>query len=474
MAYIGPEPNPGQNREVDDISSGFNGSTTAFTLQVNSQNVSPGSSNAIIVSLGGVIQNPGTDYTIAASTITFTTAPASGLSFFGLVLGQQVDTEGTADGSITLSKFVNGTASNNGKFLRANNGAAPSFETVSAGTSLSGSTNNTVTTVTGADAIQGEANLTFDGTTLTVTGSNEADMLHFTTGNTAGNTFAGIRGDNESGIKIRGGGSFDGGTIELGGGLRDTNPGIITFSTGTGVTPSEVMRIAADGNIGVGDSATSPAHDIHIRNNKFADLKIENIANGGEAAFNLAGKTSGGVVRMLMLKYDSNDSFRMGSQANINLGFETSDQTRLTIDGSGNIGAPSGTNIYNASDERLKKNVVTLDKGLTAINSLRPVSFNWIDGFCDSEKETLYGFIAQEVKTVDTNLISQFGLDGTVEVGETKIEDTLRVNEKFITPVLVKAVQELSAKVTTLETEKTKLQTDLTALTARVAALETA
>ena len=89
MTYIGPEPNPGQNREVDNISSGFNGSTTAFTLQVNSQNVSPGSANAIIVSLGGVVQNPGTDYTVAASTLTFTTAPASGLSFFGLVLGQQ-------------------------------------------------------------------------------------------------------------------------------------------------------------------------------------------------------------------------------------------------------------------------------------------------------------------------------------------------------------------------------------------------
>ena len=99
MAYIGPEPNPGQNREVDDISSGFNGSTTAFTLQVNSQNVSPGSPNAIVVSLGGVIQNPSTDYNIAASTITFTTAPASGLSFFGLVLGQQIDTQSLADGA---------------------------------------------------------------------------------------------------------------------------------------------------------------------------------------------------------------------------------------------------------------------------------------------------------------------------------------------------------------------------------------
>ena len=38
-------------------------------------------------------------------------------------------------------------------------------------TSLSGSTNNTITTVTGANAIQGEANLQFDGTTLAVSGS---------------------------------------------------------------------------------------------------------------------------------------------------------------------------------------------------------------------------------------------------------------------------------------------------------------
>jgi len=137
MAYIGPEPNPGQNREVDDISSGFNGNTASFTLQVNGQNVSPGSANAIIVSLGGVIQNPGTDYTVAASTITFTTNPASGLSFFGLVLGQQIDTQSVADGSIstikiadqavTLAKLPHGTASTDGKFLRANNGADPTF-----------------------------------------------------------------------------------------------------------------------------------------------------------------------------------------------------------------------------------------------------------------------------------------------------------------------------------------------------------
>ena len=109
MAYIGPEPKLGRNREVDDISSGFNGSTTAFTLQVSGSNVSPGTANEIIVSLGGVIQNPNTDYTIAGSTLTFTTAPASGLSFFAVVLGQGIDRDvGTpSDSSVTAAKLVN-------------------------------------------------------------------------------------------------------------------------------------------------------------------------------------------------------------------------------------------------------------------------------------------------------------------------------------------------------------------------------
>ena len=44
-------------------------------------------------------------------------------------------------------------------------------DSTSSGATLTGSTNNTVVTVTGASAIQGEANLTFDGATLGVAGS---------------------------------------------------------------------------------------------------------------------------------------------------------------------------------------------------------------------------------------------------------------------------------------------------------------
>ncbi len=108
MGYIGPQPKLGRNREVDDISSSFNGSTTAFTLQVGGANVSPGSANSLLLNLGGVMQNPNTDYTVAASTLTFTTAPASGLSFWALSLGQGIDEDIStpSDASVTAAKLA--------------------------------------------------------------------------------------------------------------------------------------------------------------------------------------------------------------------------------------------------------------------------------------------------------------------------------------------------------------------------------
>ena len=150
----------------------------------------------------------------------------------------------------------------------------------------------------------------------------------------------------------------------------------------------------------------------------------------------------------MIFEFDSGDFYRqnIGSSQHE---FYTANSLRLTIQDNGNIGAPSGTNIFNASDSRVKKNVENIDKGLSTINSLRPISFNWIDGFCDTEKNTLYGFIAQEVQTVDNNLIQDFSQEITVE--DTKIENVLTVNEKFIIPILVKAIQELSAKVAALE-----------------------
>ena len=106
MAYIGNQPTIGQYRKLDDISGSFNGSLTAFTMQVGSTNVSAGSVFQLLISLGGVIQNPGTDFTVSGSTLTFTTAPTSGLDFFGILMGQPLNTATPGDGTITGAKLA--------------------------------------------------------------------------------------------------------------------------------------------------------------------------------------------------------------------------------------------------------------------------------------------------------------------------------------------------------------------------------
>ena len=52
------------------------------------------------------MQKPSTDFTVSDSQITFTTAPASGLSFWGMIQGDQVDSNTPADATVTPSKIA--------------------------------------------------------------------------------------------------------------------------------------------------------------------------------------------------------------------------------------------------------------------------------------------------------------------------------------------------------------------------------
>jgi hypothetical protein len=129
------------------------------------------------------------------------------------------------------------------------------------------------------------------------------------------------------------------------------------------------------------------------------------------------------------------------------------------------------------SDARLKTNVVDSLLGLTFIDSLRPVAYQWIEGskkivLDDNEKpiiigedaqgkpiyETVsvpgkrihYGLIAQEVKSaLDAANVGDFA--GWVQDDISNPDSYQSISyEQFISP-LIKAVQELSAKVSALE-----------------------
>ena len=98
--------------KLDSITSSFNGSLTTFNLTSNSISVKPANAQSVMISLGGVIQEPTTAYTINSETgtITFASAPASSTAFFGILYSRLPQSTTTVDdGAITNAK-VNATA----------------------------------------------------------------------------------------------------------------------------------------------------------------------------------------------------------------------------------------------------------------------------------------------------------------------------------------------------------------------------
>ena len=86
MAYIGRQQSSGAFAKLDDVSSQFNNRKTIFNLTIGGQAFFPGNPYTLLVSLGGVIQEPLTSFTIADDQITFASAPQSGANFFCVVL----------------------------------------------------------------------------------------------------------------------------------------------------------------------------------------------------------------------------------------------------------------------------------------------------------------------------------------------------------------------------------------------------
>ena len=75
MAYLGNTPQIGQYRYMD--TPAFDGSQTTFPITVAGVGFAPPTVYTMMVSLNNVVKNPGVDYSISGSTISFVTAPAA-------------------------------------------------------------------------------------------------------------------------------------------------------------------------------------------------------------------------------------------------------------------------------------------------------------------------------------------------------------------------------------------------------------
>tara|TARA_B100000424_G_scaffold16697_1_gene12196 strand:+ start:1172 stop:2230 length:1059 start_codon:yes stop_codon:yes gene_type:complete len=105
MAYLGQQPITGNFIKLDTISV-VNGQA-AYTMQYNSANYVPASANHMIVSLNGIIQNPGTSFSVSNHTITFASNLVTGdVINFILVLGDVLNIGTPSDNTVTNDKLA--------------------------------------------------------------------------------------------------------------------------------------------------------------------------------------------------------------------------------------------------------------------------------------------------------------------------------------------------------------------------------
>ena len=213
-----------------------------------------------------------------------------------------------------------------------NNGTATGF-----GASISNDANNRIITADGSGGLNGEANLTFDGTNLK----------------------------------------------NAGGVLRLQN-------ATTGSADSDGLLIEASGNdVYFNQKENAP---IYFRTNNTTRMKV---GTTGEIMLgNYIGSGSGHGVEIA-------DISNQRGQIALETTLTSAVGNIYFINGNGSVGSivtdGSSTSYNTSSDYRLKENVADMDNAITRVKQLNPKRFNFI---ADSEDTLLDGFLAHEVSSV--------------------------------------------------------------------------
>ena len=399
MPYIGKTPTVG-NFQVCDAISVVNGQA-AYTLQVGGVNVAPESANHMLVSLNGILQKPGSSFTISGSTITFASNLATGdVIDFVHILGNVLDFGAPSDDSVTAAKL--NTASITGQ--TAETTVADDDTVLIHDTSASALRKMTVSNLTANAGVAGISS-SADATAITIDSSEQVGI---------GATSPGALLELKHGTNVRM--LFDD-TVDSQCTIRsiqDTagHNGMrleadnIAFRTASGTsTGVERLRLTNQGSMLMGTTSTqasTPNLYIHAAG---AMLFLQRkTSNGHIASFiNTSGSVNG----------------------------------RIDIDG-------SNTTYATSSDHRLKENVDYTWDATTRLKQLRPARFNWIS---DDTNTLQDGFIAHEVSSVVPKAV--IGTHNEVDADGNPVYQS--IDHSMLVPLLVKTIQELEARITTLE-----------------------
>ena len=241
--------------------------------------------------------------------------------------------------------------------------------------------------------------------------------------------------DKDTGSLITEGGVGIEKNLNVGGGLHVTGPstfvGVVTCQNdlfvGGGVSVVGVVTIASD--IVLGGSIQSPAGGgaIVSSGGTFGNIQIgvtnDNTIDTKTGTGNLIIDSAGGTI-------DINDDVDISGN--------------LVCGGSGTF---TGDLIaFSSSDENLKENLVAIPNALTKVGLMTGYTYDWKEG-TENGITRLYN-----AGTRDTGVIAQqvdaLGLPG---ITTTRDDGTMAVRYEKLIPILINAIQELEARVKTLE-----------------------
>jgi hypothetical protein len=147
------------------------------------------------------------------------------------------------------------------------------------------------------------------------------------------------------------------------------------------------------------------------------------------------------------------EMMRLDTNSSLLIGYTATNGSTYKLQVNSQIFATSAT--IATSDARYKKDITPITGGLDLVNKLNPVLFNWkshpVHDF--DTVNTDVGFIAQEVQSA---LAGNPYLSNVVKSNQTELpdgtkEEFLGIADGKLIPILVKAIQELTARVTALE-----------------------